>query len=954
MKPIIMPFAGIGPVILGTPSDKWLDVRKGDTIISATRLPGGRCILPLTGGPITVRKGSETIAATVIDPRLVPEFGPGPYEVRGPGTLHVWQYDGDMQHGLLAGGPPLLSGENRLDLSKLPLPHGSLRLAVQVRAGRSQGPVQFVLYQPSPKPARITVDHDVGGLGPRTHLVVDPAGLAQLEVTVERRIRQTGQTVSDPFVITPDENRITFDDLLHGDRLIINVNAPHALSDEGRPVGDLEYRYHAVPEPRLERAGGGGPVDFQAGIAPMPAREVVEALRAAFGGMIQPTWHEEFPNATKAQRLDTLPQALHDAGITDPVTHIDALRWWLGVLEAGQNVHSARRLRTLRLVCAPNVVNPVAQAADFLKEFPAHIFTELDADAAIASKVLQFQERLGIADQQGDAVLRLMRGVREQLETAANGWAKRLRNAGVHWLDGAIAPLDGGPDIAALRSLIVSEPGKAVATLRTARQSVWQMARTSGATLADPDLEARQALLTWHLERSTDVLARLGQRIHSAGFENPAHEVADINGLTRVLGDVQNAADAAIARVTAVPITGPVFVKDAAGEGHTLAEEIHAALGAWTGARVPPAVRAPAQRLLETLNADAVARLNVWHHFLQVSEGLVHNIGILATTAGDIGLLAKHVEALFADAHGRRDPLPFAEAIEDFERIETSLVIARDAWQHAISDCSDATYDAIGLSAGAATPWDSIRTRIIDDAAQIRNLGHLLEGQTGEKRLDFAVRPGGELDEIVGLVETAGPDIERSRALTKYDRLRTRIGSWFGEEDAVQALRTAYVAKIASDVRNELTRRIGRIDPAKQAALHSYLEVDGSREMLVLSRYLDLVDQADVASAEAVVDTERVQQLLDYVYEASFHPWHTIADAISVRLRAAYPELHRYLGEATPPWERLEHPENAVQWLYAISSNTRDPGTGTNMAAMPAGTRRLVTHTLKERGLWLA
>lgn len=944
----MIPIHDVGMLIRGHdgPAEVWHDKR----LLTITTFPDGHCLLPLKPGTWSLQGADGPLT---IDPRLDVEPH-GAYELRADGRIHVWPFDGDPDHGFLAGAEPAWSGDRRIDLEDVDLPEGIDILAVQVRSGSRVGPARLLRHRPRPRPVPMEIDQDVAATGPRTNLIFQ-APERTLRLTARRDIRQTGQTTTGAFEVRGDENILRFDDLLHGDMLELTVDPPHALADRvGKPVRSRRFRYRAVPEARLEAIDGDEPIDFHGGLTPLGRADALTVL-GPVGDLSTPTWAAEWPVATSNGRR-TVMEALIDAGVKPEAAKQPAARlWWLRAIEAHQSIRAAARLADLKIRCPPERIDSVARAVQVLDGFPSHVFTELDIPTDVPERIIAFQERLGLDTQRGEDVVALARDTRAALRDGATGWAAAIEAAGLGWVDGALPPVDDAPDLQALAKLIVDDPSRAASTLRDLRARIWRAAHMASADAQRaPDLEARKALFAWHLEATSGHLGRLVAGMQAAGVRCSEPHATDLQTLASAMGEVTRAAEAALPRVHMVPLDGPGFVKRARRDAEETATALGHALGPWCSDRIPAAVRLPARRLLAALDGDGLLRLHVWMTFIQQADALDQDLEGLVGVAGGTGRSAERVRAGFRAARERGDPSIFADVVNDFTALEVGIQRAHDAWDRALAAASPATRKALGLD-DVAPPWDVIERRVDLDASEIRNLGRLIVRSPGplQRRMHDVLADGGALDQACMAVQDAGTEDARADAVAQYDSVRRRIGEWLRDQDVLHGLRVAYVEAIRVAAKEAIETRVGELDAAHVSVLHSFADVQGARELLLIARYLDVAAEMPADAPEAIDDAEGIEQLLDHMQGAAGDAWERIGDAILVRLRAAFPELLRYLGAQAPRWNQVDNIDGAIQWLYAVSRGERDPITGTDMATLLPGTRRLVEHTLKERGLWL-
>ncbi len=948
----ILPIQDAGIIVTGR-ADPSIEIWNDKRLLTVTALPKGRCVLPMASGSIRLRSDDAT-KKILLEPGLLAKPADGPYTLRGNGVLQAWPFDGDPDHGLLAGGEPTWVSERRLELEDIELPRGIDRIAVQVRHGERVGPIRLLRHRPRPEPVPLTVDNDVGSLGPRSNLRFNLPEGQELVLVVQRDVRQTGETLTAEYHLHAGEDVVSMDDLLHGDTLTLSVDPPHALQDDaGHPVRTMRFQYHAVPEARLVALGGSEPIRFQGGLAPLEPHEVEDALKALDPAGFH--WSDEWPVVSDGGARRDVISAFKDAGITpDDARDAPMRRWWLQVLENRQSPSAARRLASMRITAAPDKIDAVARAIQLLDGFPSHVFEEIGADRVIADRVMEFQESIGLEPRDGDHVIDLARDLQAALRGGADAWRDAIRDAGLQWVDGTLPPLDDAPSLDQLHAQLVDDPGAALHTLRELRRRIWQTIQVpSDEIVQRPDLHARKALVAAQMAATEAVLSELADMLQSAGIPCKANVIANNKILASSLGGTVRVLDAAMARVHEIPVRGPRFIERAARYGRGLSERLQSTIGAWAGAGVPVAVRNPAQRLLDTCDDLGLARLGIWASFITRFEDMVHDVEDLLDARGDVGATAARVRDALIDAHRRNDPSAFARVALDYGSLEERIENNHRAWAETLQKVSAATRKILGLD-GTEPDWNAIERRIDLDAAEIRNLGRLAMRVPGpmQRRLIDMLGQGGGLDNALMAVQNAHTESQRALAVADYDRVRGLIASWLGTDDVQRGLRVAYVEAIAQRAQDVLDKAIGDIDAPRTSALHTFGDIDGARELVLIASYLDVVQNTDPTSAEAIDDAEGMEQVLDHLHGAE-DAWDRIGDAILVRLRAAFPELMRYLGPNAPRWTDVDHVDGAVRWLYHMSRGQKDPVTGTDLAVQPPGTRRLVEHTLKERGLWL-
>lgn len=942
----ILPLRGIGTLVHGD-APSWLDVRIDDALVTATRLPDASIVIPLRTGIASVQQGGRSLLDVPIDADLVPR--PDGFVLKAPGArIHAWPFDpSDPQAGWGTGGKPAASGDGVLDLEALKLPHDFLHIVVQARREDRIGPACWFLYRPSPRPARLVIDHDHGPLGPRVHLDVDTADVGRLALRVERHVRQTDRDTHTTYQVEPGAERITLDDLLHGDALHVLAAPPHALQGTDGPVASLHFRYRAVPEPRLEAVQDGDALGFEPGLLPLEADEVAAMLEPWLGRAVAgPDWHEEWDWIDDA---DDLPSAVAAvvADAEDPV-------WWARALQAGQDVDAARTVRGLMRV-DPESVDEASRALRTLDGFPVQVFKELaDARAqqGLVADIQDVQGSLGIRPLDGAATIALAAQVREALDVAVERWAGRLEQAGLAWLDGALEPLHESDDLDALSRLLRTDPLAGIDELRARRRRVWRHAHTAQVDEGAPDVAARRTLLDWHLLSASDALADLRGAIEAIGVPCRQTTITDVARLAQAALAVTEAAEIAVDRVQEVPLSGPRFIQEGVAEGQELRRRMEAAWAPWTRDGVPRAVATPAARLLDCIDADAAARLAVWSRFIRETDAWIRDMDTMAHADGDAGRQAKRVRDLFREAKERRDPRLLAEAADDFRDLESSIEDARDAWFETIRDAAPTTRRALGLSREGELSWEAIHRRMGLDAAEIRGLARLLARVDAQGvKLEMILANRGDLQQVVDAAAGAEQDRDRADAVRAYDALRRRIAGWWDEEDAVEALRLAYLAAVADHARHAVQGHLRRADPERLAALRAFPDVPGTRELVVLVGFLEAPGLEP--TPEAVDHATKVAAVVDRLRGLDEDPWTVVAETLRQRLRNAFPDLVRYLGDSAPRWDDIEVPERALGWIHNMVAGLRTPQDHPEVAALLPGTRRLVQHTLKEHGLWL-
>lgn len=926
----IIPIEGVGTLVTGVQQDDMVEVWNGN-LVTLTRLPGGRCLVPLAGGRVSVRNGPETYAETVIDTTLGPRLGSGRFALEGRGTLHVWPFVAEADVGVLAGERPAASAPGRIDLERRALPHRVMTLAVQVRDGPRCGPVRFVAYRPDAHPCPVSVDHASSHNGPVTHIQVDPAGLERVEVEVVRRIRQTGQERTSRYEINSRDDLITFEDLLHGDELEMLARPPFALTGaDGSPVQGRRFRYRAVPEPRLEPLPDERPLEVTGGLALVDGGDAPELMAGITDGGL--TWRHEWPRAGVGDH-PSLVAALrgHLGDVEADIARDPAgLRWWLGVVEAGQDPRGAAELVHHGIACSPQDVDRVAAAARLLDGFPAHVFAELDAQGP-GPDVIAFQERLGMATQDGAQVARLADATRTALEAAVAGWQADLAGHRLEWIDGTVPPLEHASSLEELAQRLQEDAHAGLQDLWERRNHIWSVA--PGEARPPVDRNARSALLAWHLASTARSLDAFGRLMEAAGASMPTGPVHDLEGLARRLGEALRAAEPAIARLEAVPVTGSRFVDDAAGRG----VELHPQLRAWTHLRVPAAVRLQAERAMQRWDRRLLARTAVWSTFMTEAPRILHELDALVRDGGPDASRASALMEQLEQAAARRDTQAFASAQARLRNLEPALIGGQALWASLLATCSPSTRAALGLHGVEA--WDDVRERVHADAHAIQDLAARVEG-LGH---DVPPRVGYGLTNAVRRLDAAEPGPSCAEALLAYDKVRQRIAASAGGDEPVAALGAVYAGAVRDDLAARVKRIVWRPDGACLAALEANSDIAGAAELRLLLRALDQeLDMAALEGLEAMM--ERVE---------GSDPWRRIRERVRARLRDAMPDLRRYLAEAAPRWAILDDADNAIQWLHAMANGRRDERTGTDPASLAPGNRRLMEHALRERGIWL-